>query len=115
MTTTLERVRAAVIKAVPEIVYVVCSCKMHVASSEHGYHGSYGCRAFLGGRYVHERDITLADCFAALGIGVSFGKEALRHEQEIVHTLAVMWDPRLPLHLQSEEALTFLDETLNHD
>jgi len=106
MTTTLERVRAAVIKAVPEILSdcVFCGCGR----------GEPKC-VMVGPHMVEARDITLADCFAALGIGVFSCEETLRHEQEIVHTLAVMWNLALPLHLQREEALTFLDKTFNHD
>ena len=87
MTTTLERVRAAVIKAVPEIV---------------------------------DRDITLADVLRTMPWGVHLTTTGddirmVAYDREGSCLGLEYWNPRLPLHLQSEEALTFLNKTLNHD
>ena len=97
MTTTLERVRAAVIKAVPSL-----------AENETGCPSS------------KEYDIALADVLRAMPVGVELttkGDEItmVAYSEETGFIGVQCWKLPLPLHLQSEEALTFLDKILNHD
>ena len=107
MTTTLERVRAAVIKAVPEIANKPCTHRLMADEN--------GCPF---GR--HERDITAADVLRAMPEGIHLTTKGdvikmVAYDEEGKSLRFGWWYLPLPLHLQSEEALTFLDKTLNHD
>jgi len=108
MTTTLERVRAAVIKAVPEILSDCVIC---------GDGGVEPKCIMVGPHVVEARDITLADVLRTLEAGERTGFAVYQGGQIWLGGRYTMfrWNLALPLHLQSEEVLTFLDKTLNHD
>jgi len=140
MITTLERVRAAVIKAVPEILELKFGCEIRRVTNEEDVevilhtaanHPFYFVAKTdnTGGRYLDYkkseweiigRDITLADVLRAMvqGVHLTTSGDDIRmvaYDGEGSCLGLGWWNLPLPLHLQSEEALTFLDKTLNHD
>jgi len=129
MTTTLERVRAAVIKAVPEIEEWRCQgCKRKYAQYVNGcvhcwryeLERDENIKLFpvRGVRQV-DRDITLADVLVAMSDAEDGSWTCYVAPKYMLHftfhEYGADWNLALPLHLQSEEVLTFLDKTLNHD
>jgi len=150
MTTTLKRVRAAVIKAVPEIVELKFGCELFIQNymasvnlledrrgrcwiPENGEPNSDflalgGSLTYFDEKHIKEiigRDITLADVLRAIGDKYGYGRYTVDEtgniwemegwERWLPEEHLIEWNLALPLHLQSEEALTFLDKTLNHD
>ena len=140
MTTTLERVRAAVIKAVPEIVEVRYGCEIRRIADEEdeqtilhvcGYHPFYfqAKTDTTEGEYLDYtkseweiigREITFADVLRTMPWGVHLTTTGddirmVAYDREGSCLGLEYWKLPLPLHLQSEEVLTFLDKTLNHD
>ena len=145
MTTTLERVRAAVIKAVPEIVELKFGCELFIQNymasvnlledrrgrcwiPENGEPNSDflalgGSLTYFDEKHIKEiigRDITLADVLRAMPVGV-YLKTMCEEARVVIYdeegeTLGVeWWDLALPLHLQEERVLTLIYKALNHD
>ena len=142
MTTTLERVRAAVIKAVPEIVELKFGCELFIQNymasvnlledrrgrcwiPENGEPNSDfmalgGSLTYFDEKHIKEiigRDITLADVLRTIESEGRTGFAVYQGGQIWLGGRYTMlsWNLSLPLHLQSEETLTFLGSILNHD
>ena len=132
MTTTLERVRAAVIKAVPSLAREVeqkpmirCpECVDGLACDENGESvdvcincaGTHTIPSDGKKLLVATRDITLADVIRALEAGGCTGFTVKQGGRVWLNEYTMFtWNLALPLHLQGKIVWSFLDKTLNHD